>query len=237
MDPDRQTLNAFVDGTLPPDEMRRIAVLLASRSDLESYVLHQEQLRIALKARFDSVLNETVPSHLITRARSAPLSWRWRINSVVGQWGLRPSLISAGVALMLGLVVGFILQPKGDVSLTGSGSMIAQGALAEALDTKLAAAGRTDTGPQVGVSFRDKTGRDCRTFSTGTQAGLACHTGIGWVVAVLVNEQHEDAGAPYQMASATMPNAVRQEVEARISGAPFDATAEALARDRGWSGR
>ena len=120
--------------------------------------------------------------------------------------------------------------------ISSHGQMLARGDLARALDTKLASAGYSGEGPRIGISFRNRDGRDCRTFTSGNQAGLACHQGSKWVVMTLV-AQNSESSAIYRMAGSEMPDAVRRAVEASIQGAPFDAIAEAQARANGWAGR
>ena len=236
MDPTRETLNAFVDGELPPTEMERIAALLAARPDLEAYVTQQEKLRAKLKRKFDGVLAGPVPRHLVDAVHMAPVSWRWRLRAALGRGFVVRSLAPAGAALALGLVIGIALQPARDLTLSASGQMLARGALGRALDSKLASAGYDGQGPRIGISFRDHAGEDCRTFASGAQAGLACHRGGGWVVATLVTQAPEIPGT-YRMAGSEMPDAVRRAVADAIDGTPFDAAAEAEAQAHGWSGK
>lgn len=233
METDHEILNAFVDGELPPQEMARIATLLETEPEMKAYVLKQEKLRSAL--RFDAVMQEAPPARLVETAQTAPVSWRWRWHLQVGRHFVARSLVPAGVALLAGLVIGLAVKPGGDLMLS-HGQMLARGDLAEALDTKLASAGYNGEGPRIGISFRDRMGHDCRTFTSGSQAGLACHQKGGWLVSTLVAQPLEPGGA-YRMAGSEMPEAVRRAVEASIQGTPFDPKAEAQARANGWTGK
>jgi len=232
MELSRETLDRFVDGELPPKEMERVAEMLAAHPDMNAYVQRQEHLRGELRARFGE-LDCQVPLRLIEAVRTAPVSWQWRFRT----WRERNltvrRLVPAGAALLLGLVAGVAVRPQADLGANAAGQLVAQGALGRTLDTALASAGAG----QIGISFRDKAGRDCRTFSKGESAGLACHQAGTWVVETLARRTVEDDGAAYRMAGSEMPDAVRQAVTASIEGAPYDARAEAQARDRGWSGR
>jgi hypothetical protein len=230
---DHQTLNAFVDGELPPQEMARIAALLETRPDMKAYVEKQERLRAAL--RFEEVMGAPPPSELVETVQNASVSWRWRLQAAFGRGFVWRSLVPAGAALAAGLVIGLIGKPAQDLVLS-QGQMLARGSLAQALDTKLASAGYDGEGPRIGISFRDSAGRDCRTFSSDNHAGVACHRGGNWVVTTLVTQSPETGGA-YRMAGSEMPDEVRRAVEASIAGAPFDAKAEAAARANGWAGR
>lgn len=234
MEPDRETLNAFVDGELPPKEMEEIAALLAVRPDLDRYVREQERLRETLRETYP--LEADVPEKLIEAVRSAPVSWRWRLRGLQERFLSIRILVPAGAALALGVMIGFALRPASDFGTDGAGRLVAQGNLGKALTTQLAAAGRHDGGAQIGISFRSKAGYDCRTFTLRSEAGLACRQEGHWIVETLVKQAPEYPEADYRMAGA-MPEAVRRAVAASIDGAPFDAAAERQARDRGWSGR
>ena len=230
---DRETLNAFVDGELPPQEMARIATLLETEPGMKAYVLKQEKLRAAL--RFGEVMHAPPPARLLEAVEKAPVSWRWRLQTILGHHFVLRSLVPAGAALFAGLIIGITAGPESDVTLA-HGRMLARGDLAHALDTKLASSGYGGEGPRIGISFRDRAGKDCRTFASGSQAGLACHQEGDWVVTTLVTQASETGGA-YRMAGSEMPDAVRHAVEASIQGAPFDAIAEAQARANGWTGK
>jgi len=230
---DRETLNAFVDGELPPQEMARIAALLEGQPELKAYVLKQEKLRAAL--RFENLMMTAPPASLVETVQAAPVSWRWRLRAVLGRRFVVRSLVPATATLLAGLIIGLTLQSSGDL-VQSQGQMLARGNLAQALDTKLASSGYSGEGPRIGISFRNRVGNNCRTFTSGGQAGLACRQGSDWVVGTLVTQSAESGGT-YRMAGSEMPDAVRRAVEASIQGAPFDAIAEAQARANGWAGK
>lgn len=237
MDPDRKSLEAFVDGELPPDEMRKIALLLESRPDLNQYVREQEQLRALLRDTFANPEAYPTSDRLAATIQSAPVSWRWRFGSVFGRRLSIRSVMPLGAALAAGLAVGVLIRPAAPFSTDGHGQLIATGGLAHALNTQLASTGYIGTGAHVGISFRNKAGHDCRTFSFGNSSAAACRQNGAWIISVLVKSAPENPGAAYQMAGSAMPDAVRRFVEKSISGAPFDAKAERSARRQHWSGR
>jgi hypothetical protein len=139
--------------------------------------------------------------------------------------------------LAASLFVLWFAIPSGLLMEDASGHMIAAGRLADALNTELASAKDPSAANQIGISFRDTTGHDCRTFVSGSNAGLACRQNDVWQIQVLASTAREDSGAMYQMAGAAMPQAVRDRVQSIIAGSPFDAAAERAARDRHWSGQ
>ncbi|HEX4176966.1 MAG TPA: hypothetical protein VHY57_00950 [Rhizomicrobium sp.] len=226
-----ETLTAFLDGELPPEETARVAALLATRPDLDAWVNRQQRLRASLRYAFAEVTDAPVPAALAALTRTAPVSWRWRMAQAFHGALLR-TWVPAGAALAAGLAIGVVMHPSGDLASHGE-QVMAQGALADALDRQLASTDDHGSGPHIGVSFRNRSGQDCRTFIHDGQAGLACHDAGSWVVSMLVSQPREPDTA-YQMAGSALPDAIRNAVAASIQGAPFDAAAEKAARDKGW---
>ena len=231
-DPSKDTLSAFVDGALEPKEMERVARLLETRPELDAWVRRQERLRADLKISFSSIAQAAVPDRLIAAVHDTPVSWRWRLRQTLPSLTIH-TLAPAGIALAAGLVLGLFLQPRGDLSVTGD-RLLARGALANALDTQLASAGDTGAGPHIGISFRNRDGRDCRSFTDGDRAGLACHEGDRWAIAMLVHQPDATTGGAYRMAGSEMPAALRDTVTESIAGEPFNAAAEKAASENGW---
>lgn len=226
-----EILTAFLDGELPPDERARVTALLETRPDLDAWVNRQQRLRRSLHDTFAEVTEAPVPAQLITVTQTVPVSLRWRMTQALrGTFFL--TWIPAGAALAAGLAIGISVHPSGDLVPRG-GPLMAQGALADALDKQLASAGDTGSGPRIGLSYRNRTGQDCRTFTRNGQAGLACRQSGGWVVEMLVSQPTEPDTA-YRMAGSALPDPIRAAVAASIQGAPFDAAQERAARDRGW---
>jgi hypothetical protein len=228
---DRDRLNRFVDGELPPKEMEDVAAALADSPDLNIYVERQENLRNQLRDSFRA-LDGSMPERLVETVRNAPVSWQWRLRTALEPARPLRWLAPACAALVLGFVAGISLWPQSDFGTGASGQVIAQGGLGKALDRQLASQG----GPvRIGISFRNKAGQACRTFNSGSNAGLACHDAGAWVVGMLVKQAPEDAGAAYRMVGSAMPDAVRRAVMAGMSGEPFDAAMEAQAAKDGWA--
>jgi hypothetical protein len=235
MELDRELLDRYIDGELPPSEAARVVQLMARHPGWDAYVRKQERLKQMLRAPLLE-LGDEMPERLLKTVGEAPVSWRWRLRRALAK-GLTPArLAPIGAALAAGLVIGIALRPAGEFTIDKSGRVLARGDVGKALDAQLASAQSADAVTQIGISFRDKGGRDCRTFSSGAHAGLACHETGGWVIQILTGHDAEDAGAVYRMASSGMPQAVRQAVNVSIQGAPFDAGREALAKAQGWRG-
>jgi hypothetical protein len=232
MEPTRETLSAFIDGELPPREMEQIAAILAKRPDLDAWVRQQEALRAGIKSALSDLVAGPAPETLMRSIETAPVSWRWRLRQAWQQPLLR-TWAPAGAMLAMGLLIGIGLSPPGDIASRG-GQVVAQGALASALNSKLASEGSAGSGPRIGITFRDRDGRYCRTFDTEAQSGLACHGDKGWGIAMLAARPAAEASGAYRMAGSEMPDVLRSAIAARIQGEPFDMKAEKSARDRGW---
>lgn len=226
-----ETLTAFLDGELPPEEAQRVAAILAKRPDLDAWVRRQDRLRTALRDSFSGVMAAPPPERLLRAAHQAPASRRWLIGRALAGWKMQ-IWAPAGAALAAGVIIGLLAQPSA-LLVNRDGQIMADGSLAQALDHRLASAGYDGSGTRIGISFRGHDGHDCRTFDRDYQAGLACRQANGWAIAIL--ESHpKNAGGAYRMAGSEMPDSVRQAVMARIEGVPFNAAAEKAARDSGW---
>ena len=120
MELNRELLDRFVDGELAPADMERVAGMLTDHPEWDAYVRRQEELRSVLGARFRELDGE-MPRRLIEAARTAPISWQWRLRS----WRQRNlavrRLVPAGAALALGLVAGIAIRPPGDLGTDASG--------------------------------------------------------------------------------------------------------------------
>jgi anti-sigma factor RsiW len=147
------------------------------------------------------------------------------------QWG------GMAACLVLGVTLGLQLAPRGGSLLTDAGGLpVAGPSLAQALATQLAADVAPAGGVQVQLSFVDKAGRYCRTFSTAGLAGLACRDDQQWAVlsATRTETDATGPGSTMRQAGSALPKAVLEAVDARIIGDTFSAEQERAARERGW---
>jgi hypothetical protein len=245
----RATLDAYADGELPPAEMSRIAALIERRADLRAYVESQERLRHHLQTSFEPVMNEPIPERLeqlihsaVRKGPTRPSILKERLREFFTWNVIGPAAATLAVGLFVGLAVErFVPEAAPFVRSTQSGQILAQGELAHALDDQLAANASPNEVVRVGLSFRSKQGRDCRTFewtaASVSTSGVACHATGGWHLAALVTQpRHANDAAAYQTAGAGMPDAIRSTVSAMISGEPFDPADERAARAAQWAG-
>lgn len=237
-----ETLMAYIDGELPAEEMRRVDAEIARRPELKSYIERQLELRGTLREAFTEVLATPLPDRLLAAA-AKPASWRWRLREAVRGLAARRILVLSGIpaaaALACGLTIGVLVSGPGGGDIVPIGSnLVAAGALAEALSQQLASQSVPAAYAKIGVSFRDRFGRYCRTFGTASAAGIACRESGNWQIAALAKPEGEAGGrGAYQLAASPMPDFVRQAAAGMISGVPLDAAAERKARDRGWNSR
>ena len=243
----RETLNAYCDGELPAEEMTRIAALLEKRPDLRAYVEGQERLRRHLHESFAPLMNEPIAQRLQALVTSSSNNKRATVVrerlrefftwNVVG-----PAAATLAAGLLVGIVVERVVPEPGPfVGSASTGQILAEGALAHALDDQLASNPQSGQHVQIGLSFRSRQGRDCRTFvwngDAQSTSGIACRFGADWRVAVLASQTRRvEDRATYQMAGASMPNSIRDAVSAMISGQPFGPDEERAARAAHWAG-
>lgn len=109
------------------------------------------------------------------------------------------------------------------------GNLYAASAIAQALDRQLASSERRDV--RIGLTFRDRAGAICRTFTSAGSNGLACRDDGRWKLQGLFAAP-EGQSTDYRMAAAADPQLMGL-VDERIAGEPFDAEQEKSAHARG----
>lgn len=203
-----------------------------------------EELRRRVAAAYDEVLDEPVPDRLSSllappaarvvdlaaeRARRAAPAAPRRPAVTWAQWG------GMAASLAIGVFAGlqFASHTGSDALLAErAGRVVAGAALEQALDTRLAS-DPASSRVAVQLSFVDRAGRYCRTFSAEQVAGLACRDGAQWSVVATAQAAPIREGAMRQAAS-SLPRPVLAAVDAQIAGSALDAAQEREARDRGW---
>ena len=247
MNPSDETLMAYVDGELDAAMREQIVSAAASDPDIARRVASHQVLRKQLREGFDPILTEPVPPHLLALARSAknhsrdgnvlPFTGKPPVKRVWVQWGSLAASFVLGALVWQFAARSYLSQPI----IERHGELVASGVLAQALTEQLASQQAPSAAVQMGVSFRSRQGRFCRTFSlrsAGGDAGLACHEQDQWTVQVLVHS--EATGQPageYRQAATSLPPAVLSAVNDSIAGDAMDSSAEARARDSGWQGK
>ena len=244
MNPSDETLMAYVDGELDASMRKQVEASIAADPQLARRLAAHESLRSRLRAGFDQVLEEPVPTHLVTLVRSAAQGSR--VGQVLqfprSEQQRRPWLqwSSLAASFVLGALLWQFasrLYPAGPIA-ESKGELVAAGTLAQALNSRLANQQTAADSVQIGLSFRSRQGSYCRTFQlrdSFATAGLACHGDAGWKVQVLAREAAPSmAQGQYRQAASALPPVVLKAVQEAIAGEPLDAGAEAQARAGGW---
>lgn len=245
-----EMLIAYADGELSGEEVRAVEAELKVNPKLQAFVDRQQALRHSLQSSFASELDAPIPERFLKALQESPVSRRWRARQVLSRMThaaadrnfLAWSALPAAGALACGILIGVFAIPTRILDVGGHDGMVtAQGALASVLDSKLASTQGANDAIRVGVSFRAKDGRYCRTFeNAGTASslsGVACRDATGWsVVALAATGPSEQTGA-YHMAASAMPDSIRSTVAGLMAGAPLDAVQERRARDSDWIAR
>lgn len=231
---DPETVAAFVDGELDDLTARRIEREAATDAALAAEIARHRVLKARLTAHYAPIAEEAVPDRLrsllavdgkvdtsLVDRRDAR---RARFRGI--HWG------AIAASLVLGLTIGLRpWMPAADVATDG-GTLIAAGALAEALDTQLASNQPGDAAVRIGLSFEDKAGRYCRTFEGQALGGIGCRVGGHWQLDRTMTGQ---ASGDYRQASS---DELAGAAVAMMRRGPLDAVGERAARDAGWlSGR
>lgn len=229
-----EMLMAYVDGELDAVGRETVERALAESPTLREEVERQRFLRGALAAHYAPVADEAVPERLRamltggagggTAVDFAAARERRRPRFALPHFAAMAASLAAGV-----VATQLTLAPDGPVAVE-DGAMIAQGALAETLETRLASAQPAGAETRVGLTFEDRGGRMCRTFEARALSGIACREQAGWVLAMTAEgASRPDAG--YRQASAPV---LMEQAQAMMAGGPLDAAAEAAAKARGW---
>ena len=243
---DEQSLMAYVDGELDATQRAAVERALSADETLRARVaaLHSQRHRVS--AAFAGVLNESVPQRLtgLLANVAAPSdaipaavvnlgearAVRAQRRSIVpgwAQWG------GMAASVVLGVLLGVQFSGRGDdVSLDlHDGHLVALGPLGQALSTQLASTRGAPVAVQL--SFVDRAGAYCRTFSTAAIAGLACRRDGHWDVQTLAAAESAADGVMHPAAS-SLPRAVLDAVDQHIAGDALDTASERRARDQGW---
>ena len=233
---DDETLYAWLDGELPQAEAERVAALVAANPALSDRLEAQRQLQAKLRAAFDPVAAAPVPTGISAVAQGDDT-----VSNLAGARARRASRAGFGLphwaAIAAAVVAGFVggqMLPSGEPAVQEG--LVASAQLTEALNTQLASAGNSggaDQPVQVRLTFRDTSGKFCRSFETASTAGVACREKEGWAVRALVSHQRQVEG-DYRMATSG-DAAILAYVDAQISGDPLDAAAEKQAVENSWS--
>jgi hypothetical protein len=226
-----EEMMAFVDGELDEIARRRIERAIAGDLGLAATVEAQRRLKARLAGHYGPVADEEVPEHFRAMLESNVVlvsgAGRRRLISA-------PNLAAIAATFVVGVLAAQLIPEASGPLVIEGGRMVAQGALAEALETQLASAQAADAPTRIGITFAAGDGRLCRSFETAAMAGLACRESGGWEVVMTAASARP--GSEYRQAGsgAALVMAAAQEM---MVGDPLDAEGERAARDARWRAR
>ena len=234
---------AWLDGELPPDEAARVEAEVAADPRLSRMAGEHRAMAAGLRSTFGTVEAQPVPERLtravekdrvekvVSLAEARASREAQRAPSLWVQMGALAATLALGIVTGNMLSLGFLPGGSSDPIQTEAGRLVASADLENALYAQLASA-PADSGPRIGLTFRDKTGAICRTFEDRAASGLACREGGDWRIRS-VFQGAETQTTDYRMAGGPDPRLL-EEVDAIIDGEPFDAAQEKAAAERGW---
>lgn len=238
-----EMLMAYADGEL--DEAARVQVeqAMETQPELREAIERHTRLRASVSQTFEPVLDEKVPDRLSRLLESTPapnvVPFKRAETARSPQRWQAPVWMSIAASAVLGVAVGYFVWHRPEASATvvaQSDGLVASGTLASALTQQLAS---TQTGKEpvrLGVSYQDRAGDYCRTFSTGGEnafAGIACADDGNWRIRMLTEAPSHEHGE-YATAGSSIPASVLEVVNENIAGEPLNAAQESHAAERHW---
>lgn len=234
-----EMLMAYADGELDLVARAEVEAAMAVDPAVARAVERHRAIAATLRKAYEPVLDEPVPAALAALAgdeeavqaleQAAARESRFGL----GRWQL-PAWSAIAASVLVGLFVGVLLTRGGGSPYeeTAAG-LVARGELADGLEYGLASAPERSN-VRIGVTFRHRDGRPCRsfTFRHGTAvAGIACRGRADWKLELLADAPRQDGEL---RTAASMPAPVTRAVDTVMDGDPFDAQAESAAVASGW---
>jgi len=226
---------AWLDGELSGDEADELERQVAANPALQKRAEAHRALQARLSQAFDPIAKAPLPEQMQDQLRRpegdiVDFGAVKRSRDANRGWG-PPQWAAIAATLVVGIVTGTML-PQGanaPVAVQG-GKLYAAAALNDALDTQLASAPSGDV--RIGLTFRDRSGAICRSFTESAAGGLACREGDRWQVRGLFAAPQGQAG-PYRMAAGADPN-LAALIDSTRAGEPFNSDQERSAKTAGW---
>lgn len=229
---DEELFYAWLDGELQGDEAARVAAKVTADPALAAKADQHRALAAGLRGAFDPTLYDGAPPPRFGSAEIVDLgAKRSQREARRASFGL-PQWAAMAATLAIGIVAGqFVGDRSASPVESHDGTLVAAASLDRALDAQLASAG-ADGPVRVGLTFRDREGAICRSFTERAASGMACRQGEGWRVEGLFSAPADQQG-DYRMAAGEDPR-LAALIDDRIVGEPFDAATEKAALEKGW---
>lgn len=224
---DDDLLMALADGELDEVTRARVERAVAEDPALKARLDAQQRLRARLAAHYAPTVEEEVPERFRAMLETNVIAFA-PARRARPMW---QNFAALAATLLLGLALGRTLTAPGPIGVDG-GTLVAQGELADALETELASTQAPAAATRIGVTFNDADGRPCRTFDSDAASGLACRNGTGWQLMMTATGSGAARGE-FRQAGSGNP-LVLQAAQEIMAGEPLDDEAERRARDSGW---
>lgn len=225
---DPEMLMAYADGELDPLAAKRVERAMAADPALAEQVDAHRALAASLRAAFAPVADAPPPDPVVAMltesARVVPLARPAPARRERPIW-----MGAVAASLVVGLFGGALLMPRGGEAGIAfeQGQPVARGDLARALDTQLASTQAGDAPVRIGVSFRDKGGKLCRSFERSGSGGIACARDKEWRIERLYGGSNA-AQTDYRQAGSASA-AMMRDAQEMMASEPLDAGAERAA--------
>lgn len=236
MTADDEKFFAWLDGELSGTEALKMEAMVAADPRLVSLAEKHRELSGRLRTAFGTVAEAPVPQRItaaMTRSEAEVVDFA----AVARARGERKPPAHAkwaamAAALVFGLALGVLLRAPGNAPFeVKGGGVYAAASLNQALDTQLASEPAASN-VRIGLTFRDKAGGICRSFTAGSSAGLACRDKGRWRVRGIFDAP-EGQSSEYRMAAGMNPS-LSALLDATIASGPLDAEQERAAKQSGW---
>lgn len=217
---------AWLDGELDPADAAEVEALVAGDPELAQKAAAHRALHDRLRAAFNPIANSAVPPQMRDAAHSGgaeilDLHARHSAPRPIYrpvQW------MAMAATLAIGVIAGSLIDAGDSGPLASeNGQLVAAGELEAALYTRLAS-DPADDGARIGLSFRDRAGDLCRSFTDQETSGLACHQGGDWRIRGLFQAGEGQQGE-FRMAAGADPR-LADLVDSAIAGEPLDSAGE-----------
>lgn len=221
---------AWLDGELDPADAAAMQKRVAADSELARLAEEHRAFTHRLRAAFEPIVSAPLPEALAAAVRPTATVTQISHFRERRRFGSMPQWAAIAATLAIGFVGGTLtVQGEAPVEERG-GALYASAGLDRALDTQLASA--PSGGVRVGLTYRDRSGAICRSFSGSSSSGVACRQGDSWQLRGLFAAP-DGQGGDYRMAAGTDPH-LSALIEETIAGEPFDSKQEAEAKSREW---
>jgi hypothetical protein len=246
---DHETLGAYADGELSPEEAAKVARHLATHPADRAYVERVAAERAAIARAFAPIAAEPLPAALQARVEAAVTAAEGGRQGATVVALRRPAwrgwmaggALAAAAAALLAVYLGLERPAGTEVAL---GPVAPGQPLAVALDTlpagmpeRLASGGTIE----IVASFADGRGRLCRELwlapggVAAGEAAIACAADGRWAVeAVVAVEAPAEGEDRFETAAGPGARAIEAALDALGAGPVLTPEEEAAARARGW---